>query len=149
VSKAPSRNGFSLRENRLITERESGFGEHMGEYGRDLKATYSAGKKGMLDTTLGAVGAAANVVLKGPDELFKGAVGQKYNAPHGIAGHTRADLGSLFDNVVHLRPIRAAGDVWSLATADVWMDLINAGTGNNLSAQKNATRTEIDHVLAA
>lgn len=140
--------GFSLRETRLLAVRESGFGEHMKDWGGDLKDTYFEGKKG-LDRGLGAIGAAANVILKGGDEIFKGAIGQKYNAPHGIAGHTRADLKSLMGNVVRFRPIRAAGDIWSLATADIPLDTINLLTGNNLSGGRSATRHAVQKTLAA
>lgn len=143
-----SRTGFSLRESRLIHVRESGFGEHMKDYGRDIKETYLQNKKG-LDRGLGAIGAAASVILKGGDELFKGAIGQKFHSPHGIAGHTRADLKSLVGNVVHFRPLRAAGDVWSLATADVPLDTINLLTGNNLSTNRSNTRSDVHKTLAA
>jgi len=147
VRMVPLFNGMPLRESRLIFERESSFGDHMKDYGKDLSSTYFSGKKG-LDRGLGAVGAAANVVLKAGDEIFKGILGQKYNAPHGIAGHTRADLASLFGNVVHFRPIRAAGDVWSLATADIPLDAINLVTGNNLGSMRSQTHAEAAKTVA-
>lgn len=144
--RAESLNGFSLRESRLTYARESGFGEHMKEYGNDLKDVYFTGKTG-LDRGLGAIGAAANVVLKAPDELFKGAIGQKFSAPHGIAGHTRADVKSLFRNIFTAHPLRAASDLWSLATADVPLDAINLLTGNNLSETRRNTRAAVAYTL--
>lgn len=144
----PSSTGFSLRESRLIFERESGFGEHMKDYGHDLADTYVHGKKG-LDRVLGAVGLAGNLLFKGGDELYKGAVGQKFNAPHGIAGHTRADIVSLFGNIWHFRPLRAAGDVWSLATGDIPLDALNLLTGNTLGSTRSHTRASLSTVLSS
>jgi hypothetical protein len=144
-----SRNGFSLRESRLIYERESGFGEHMKDWGRDLKTTYFEGKDNLVDQTLGAVAAAANVVLKGTDEVVKGVLKQPYNPPHGIAGHTIADAKSLIGNVVHLRPFRALGDAASLVFSDIPMDTVNLLTGNGLNKSRHNTRAAIDKTLAA
>ncbi len=126
----------------------SEFSGHMKEYGRDVKTTYIDGKKGVVDMTLGAVGAAANLVLKGPDQLYKAAVGQEYNAPHGIAGHTIADTKSLIKNVFTLHPLRALGDASSLIFSDIPMDAINLVTNNGLNHSTRSTRAAIDKTLA-
>ncbi len=144
-----SRNGFSIRESRLTYERESSFGDHMKEYGRDVRDTYFTGKEGIVDQTLGAVGAVANVALKGTDQLYKGIVGQRYNSPHGIAGHTIADTKSLIKNVFTLHPLRALGDASSLVFSDVPMDAVNLLTGNGLNNGRHSTRSAIDKTLAA
>lgn len=147
-----SRKGFSLRESRLLFyERESGFGEHMIDYKNNLVATYVADKDGVVDYVLGGVGATANLLLKGPDHLYKAAVGQEFVNPTGIAGNTWADLKSLFDNVIHVHPLRAVGDAWSLATADVPLDVINALTGNinenTHYAMMEQTRADLQHTI--
>lgn len=143
-----SKNGFSLKESRLLYERESTFGDHMKAYGQDLKETYIEDKADLVDRTLGIVGAAANVVLKGPDQLYKGIVGQPYNIPHGIAGHTITDTKSLIKNVFTLHPLRALGDASSLIFSDIPMDAVNLVTGNGLGHTRRNTREAIDKTLS-
>jgi hypothetical protein len=138
-------------ERRLLYKRGSGFWEHMRAYGNNFMETYyhNNNAKGVLDYMQGAVGAAANILLKAGEQIYKGAVGQKFNEPNGILGHTRADLRSLLSNIVHIRPLRALGDAWSLATSDLPMDVINGLTGNNLNEHQRKTRNAISHTLAA
>ncbi len=149
VLKQSFKSGFSLKESHLLYERESSFSDHMGAYVEDVKGTYFRGKKGVVDRTLGAIGGLANVGLKGPDQVFKGIVGQSYNSPHGIAGHTRADTLSLIKNVFTGHPIRALGDASSLIFSDVPMDAINLVTGNGLNHSTHSTRAAVGKTLAA
>lgn len=127
--------GFS--EARLI-KRESGFGEHMMDYGRDIRDTYLSNKKGILDTTLGAVMTAASVIAEGPDQAYDAILGREYHRPSGIAGRTRRDIGLLLKDVVTLHPLRALGDAWRIATSDLILDGGDALTGNRLSARNRS-----------
>jgi hypothetical protein len=141
----PASIGFSLRESRLIALRESSFGDHMKDYGHDLKDTYISGRKGTFDRVAGAAMIPVSAILEGPDQIFDGILGRKYEAPAGVAGRTRRDIKLLFKDVFTLHPIRAAADAWKLATSDLILDSGDLVTGSRI----NKTRSSVSHALAA
>lgn len=126
-------------EHRLIA-RNAGFGNHMADYGRDLGSTYFSNKKGLVDRAGSAAMAGLSVVLEGTDQIYDAILGREYVAPKGIVGRTRRDLGLLFKDVFTFHPLRAAGDVWRLATSDWILDGGDMVTGNRLNTRSAATK---------
>lgn len=123
---------------------ESSFGEHMGEYGKDIWSTYvTAGvkEKDPIKMATGVVMTPLSLLLEGPDHLYAGLVGQKYEAPTGIAGRIRRDAGMLLKDVVTLHPLKALGDAWRLGTSD-WILDVGDGIGRH-------TRDRAHYALAA
>lgn len=94
-------------------------------YIHDLWETYGKSEKPIL----GPVAGAANVVFRGTDEIWRWATGQEYQAPQGIMGNTRRDIGALIDNIVHLRPLKALSNAGSLVFGDIPADLVDAVGG--------------------
>lgn len=127
---------IGARENRLIfRQRESSFGEHMKEFGKDLWDTNIAGKRGVFDRISGGVMAAVSTVLEGPDHVYDAALGREYIEPKGIAGRIMRDTGLLAKDIFTLHPLRALGDAWKLLTSDWILDAGDAITGNRLKTR--------------
>lgn len=80
---------------------------------------------GNIKRALGPVAGAANVFWRGFDEALRAVSGQEYQAPQGIMGNTRRDVGALLSNVFHLRPLKAASNAWSIVSGDIPADLVD------------------------
>ena len=137
-------------ETRMIAlrrEGESGFWEHMQDYGRDIGNTYISqgiGEKDPVKTVTGAFMLPLSVLLEGPDQVWSGITGQRYEAPRGLIGRTRRDMGLLLQDIFTLHPLRAAGDVWRMATSDWILD-----TGDVIGNHQHGTRNQMKHARAA
>lgn len=134
---------IGITERRLIRLKE-GFGNHMADYGRDLGGTYFKSKKGILDRAGSAAMAGLSVIFEGTDQLYDALMGREYVAPKGLLGRIQRDTWLLLKDVFTLHPLRAAGDIWRLATSDLILDGGDLITGNRLNTRNAAMK-----VLAA
>lgn len=127
---------MSANERRLV-----GF---IKEYASDVGETYLSGPcrgRDNLQKITGPIMAGASALLEGPDQLYAGAVGQEYQRPTGIGGRIRRDIGALLGDIVRLRPLRALGDAWRLATSDVILDAGDAIGGFRQSSRNALMQT--------
>jgi|GEM_PF-5794813 len=109
----PSCIGFS--EARLI---------HLKGYPGDLKDTYFDGT--------GILGKAAGVVslgVEGLDQGIRKLSGREFEAPQGIMGRTRRDIGALFGHLGKGEFMKAGTAAWSVVSGDVLMDGIDVVGG--------------------
>lgn len=121
-------------------------GSNAKTWANDMGGTYISGPlkdKDPIKLALGVPMAAASVLFEAPDYLYAGAVDNKLSPPTGIMGRTRRDVSQLFDNVVHLRPLKTLTDGFRLIS-DVPMDGVDA-----LAGFRDKTRSQVSYALAA
>ncbi len=147
------------RERRLLLkgQRESGFWEHLRDFGTDFNETYieGMGRKDTLDKITAAFAGAMQVILRGGDAVYDAAIGRKFEAPHGIAGNTWRDLKALGSDVLHLRPLHILGDVWKLATSSIPQDIGDGLAGlrqssihQHIGNVRKSSKRKIDRALS-
>lgn len=131
------------------------FGENLKSYGKDLDKQYLSGpydRKDPIQKGLGPVMAAGSLILEGTDQLWAGVVDQRLDVPTGIAGRTRRDIKLLLKDIVTLHPLRAIGDGFRLAFADVPLDIGDTVGGfrlNDRHRMDSAMTKEPLHATAA
>lgn len=106
---------LGLRENRLIG---------LEGYPGDVVNTYFKGK-GVLRKAAGVV----SLGVEGIDQGVRRLTGRDYEAPKGIMGRTRRDLGDVFEHLKEGEVIQAASAGWSVVSGDILMDGIDAAGG--------------------
>jgi hypothetical protein len=80
----------------------------------------------------GILGKAAGVVslgVEGLDQGIRRLSGREFEAPQGIMGRTRRDLGALFGHLSKGEFIKAGTAAWSVVSGDVLMDGIDVVGG--------------------
>ncbi len=92
-------------------------------YPGDVRDTYLDG------TLLGAAGGVLSVAMEGIDQIPRALSGREYQAPQGIMGRTRRDIGALFGHLGKGEFFKAATAAWSVVSGDVIMDGYDAVTG--------------------
>ncbi len=92
-------------------------------YPGDLRETYLDG------TILGATGGVLSLATEGIDQIPRVLSGREYEAPQGIMGRTRRDLGALFWHLGNGEFVKAATAGWSVISGDIVMDGIDAVGG--------------------
>ncbi len=92
-------------------------------YPGDVKDTYFDG------TLLGAAGGVLSVAVEGVDQGVRAVSGRAYEAPQGIMGRTRRDIGALFGHLGQGEFVKAATAAWSVVSGDIIMDGYDAVTG--------------------
>lgn len=103
-----------LAESRLIS---------LKGYPGDVADTY------MKNGVLGVAAGGASLFLEGFDQGIRKISGREYEAPQGIMGRTRRDLGALFSHLGKGEFVKAATAGWSVISGDVIMDGIDAVGG--------------------
>lgn len=111
----PKPASIGLRENRLI---------RLEGYPGDVVDTYFRGK-GLLRKGAGIV----SLGVEGIDQGVRRLTGRDYEAPRGIMGRTRRDLGDVFEHLKEGEIIQAASAGWSVVSGDILMDGIDAVGG--------------------
>lgn len=104
-----------FRENRLLG---------LKGYPGDVADTYFKGT--------GIGGKLAGVVslgVEGMDQGIRAISGRAFEAPQGIMGRTRRDLGALFGHLGKGEFIKAGTAAWSVVSGDILMDGIDAVGG--------------------
>jgi hypothetical protein len=106
---------LGLREARLLG---------LKGYPGDVSDTYFKGT--------GILGKAAGVVslgVEGLDQGIRRLSGREFEAPQGIMGRTRRDIGALFGHLGKGEFVKAATAGWSVVSGDVLMDGIDVVGG--------------------
>lgn len=105
---------LGLREARLLG---------LKGYPGDVSDTYF--KKGVLGAAAGGV----SLFVEGVDQGIRKLSGREYEAPQGIMGRTRRDLGALFGHLGKGEFVKAGTAAWSVVSGDIVMDGIDAVGG--------------------
>lgn len=107
----------------------------MAGYLKDIVDTYIVGpwqqKGAIVQKAAGVPAAIANVFFRGGDEVLRWFSGQEYQAPQGILGNTRRDIGNLLGNLLpnNFHPLKAASNLWSIVSGDIPADIKDALLG--------------------
>lgn len=92
-------------------------------YPGDVQDTYF--NKGVLGAAAGGV----SLLVEGVDQGIRKISGREYEAPQGIMGRTRRDLGALFGHLGKGEFVKAGTAAWSVVSGDIVMDGIDAVGG--------------------
>lgn len=123
-------------------------GSNFGTLGRDIRDTYLTGpykKNDNLQKLTGPVVGFVSGAAEAIDYGLAGALDEKLEAPTGIFGRTRRDLGGVLKNAVQLRPLRFGASVLRAISINPLLD-----TGDVLLGFKHgaATRARVAQALA-
>lgn len=103
---------LGLREARLLA---------LKGYPGDVSDTYFTGTG-----VGGKLAGGASLFFEGIDQGIRAVSGRAYEAPQGIMGRTRRDVGALFGHLGRGEFVKAATAGWSVVSGDVVMDGIDA-----------------------